>query len=88
MCNACVLCNTNTRLTLLIRANNKHSKKVHDSTISHLGSVREWNATYGETGIFPTSKSCAPFARGDYSPMMKSCSPVFAVITGALERSI
>ena len=44
MCNACVLCNTNTRLTLLIRANNKHSKKLHDSTISHLGSAREWNA--------------------------------------------
>ena len=33
--------------TLLIRANNMHSKKLHDSTISHLGSVREWNATYG-----------------------------------------
>ena len=26
-CNACVLCNTNTRLTLLIRANNKNSKR-------------------------------------------------------------
>ena len=34
-----VLCNTNTRLTPLIRANNKHSKKLHDSTISHLGSI-------------------------------------------------
>ena len=52
-CNACVLCNTNTRLTLLIRANNKNSKRCMTARSAILIQYANGTLHTAELGFFP-----------------------------------
>ena len=58
VCSACVVCNTNTRLTLLIRANTKHSK--HCMTARSAILVQSANGTLHTAELgFPPRQSRA-----------------------------
>ena len=52
VCNACVLCNTNTRLTMLIRAN-KHSKRCMTARSAILVHCANGTLHTAELGCFP-----------------------------------
>ena len=53
VCNACVLCNTNTRLTLLIRANNKNSERCMTARSAILVQCANGTLHTAELGFFP-----------------------------------
>ena len=53
VCNACVLCNTNTCLTLLIRANNKNSKLCMTARSAILVQCANGTLHTAELGFFP-----------------------------------
>ena len=53
VCNACVLCNMNTRLTLLIRANNKNSKRCMTARSAILVQCANGTLHTAELGFFP-----------------------------------
>ena len=53
VCNACVLCNTNTRLTLLIRANDKNSKRCMTARSAILVQCANGTLHTAELGFFP-----------------------------------
>ena len=53
VCNACVLCNTNTRLTLLIRANNKNSKRCMTARSAILVQCANGTLHTAKLGFFP-----------------------------------
>ena len=53
VCNACVLCHTNTRLTLLIRANNKNSKRCMTARSAILVQCANGTLHTAELEFFP-----------------------------------
>ena len=53
VCNACVLCNTNMRLTLVFRANNKHIKRCMTARSAVLVECANGTLHTAELGFSP-----------------------------------